>query len=84
MGGTTNRKTELMPCPIFRPVSPANMKRAETATPIKLLTIKMMRNKKTRIPVECLRFSMNKLSFMAFDFAAKIRFLYFCSRFNNE
>ena len=50
------------PCAIFIPVSPANMNANEMATPIKLLISKMMRKRKTRIPVDCFKFSINRLS----------------------
>ena len=73
---------EVKPCANFIPVSPAKTKRAESATPTMVLTNRMNRKRKIRIPEDCLRFSVNKLSFIVMiltslnrRFAAKIQFL---------
>ena len=72
MGGTTNIKMELMPCPIFKPVSPISMKTALAATPIKPLTNRITRKMRILIPVDCFKFSDMVKGFI---FAAKIHFL---------
>ena len=62
MGGTTNIIIDDNPWAIFMPVSPADIKAADMATPIKPLINKMMRNKKILMPVDCFKFSIKKLS----------------------
>ena len=58
MGGMTNIKMELMPCPIFIPVSPAKMNMADAATPISPQINKMTKKIRILIPEVCFKLSV--------------------------